>query len=174
MEVSVVIPTLNEAAYIGALLERLSCMRGVGEVMVADGGSTDHTPELVVSSAARLVRAARPGGQLNAGARAASGDVLLFLHADAAPPPDAALQIRDDVERGRVGGNFRLRYPEGGALGRWLEALAPFYRRLGRYYGDSGIFVRRDVYERVGGFPEIPVMEDLVFVRRMERAGRTA
>lgn len=95
------------------------------------------------------------------------------MHADVAPP-DAALQIRDAVERARVGGNFRLRYPEGGALGRWLEALAPFYRRLGRYYGDSGIFVRRDVYERVGGIPEIPVMEDIVFVRRMERAGKTA
>ncbi|MDQ3999526.1 MAG: glycosyltransferase, partial [Actinomycetota bacterium] len=120
-----VIPTLNEAADIGALLERLSRMRGVGEVVVADGGSTDGTPELVVSSAARLVRA-RPGrgGQLTARATAASGDVLLFLHADIAPP-DAALQIRDAVERGRVGGNFRLRYPEGGALGRWLEALAP-------------------------------------------------
>lgn len=78
MEVSVVIPTLNEAAHIGALLERLSCMRGVGEVVVADGGWTDDTPELVVSSATRLVRE-RPGreGQLNAGARAASGDVLL-------------------------------------------------------------------------------------------------
>ena len=95
------------------------------------------------------------------------------MHADVAPP-DAALQIRDAVERGRVGGNFRLRYPEGGALGGWLEALAPFYRRFGRYYRDSGIFVRRDVYERVGGFSEIPVMEDIVFVCRMEGAGKTA
>lgn len=102
-----VIPTLNEAAHRGALLERLSCMRGVGEVVVANGGSTDGIPGLVVSSSACLVRAARPGGQLNAEARADSGDVLLFLHADVAPPPDAALQIRDAVERGRVGGNFR-------------------------------------------------------------------
>ena len=72
-------------------------MRGVGEVVVANGGSTDGTPGLVVSSAACQVRAARPGGQLNAGARAASGDVLLFLHADVAPP-DAALQIKDALE----------------------------------------------------------------------------
>ncbi len=92
-----VIPTLNEAAHRGALLERLSCMRGVGEVVVANGGSTDGTPGLVVSSSACLVRVARPGGQLNAEARADSGDVLLFLHADVAPP-DAALQIRDAVE----------------------------------------------------------------------------
>ncbi|MDP8951376.1 MAG: hypothetical protein M3N18_03895 [Actinomycetota bacterium] len=59
-------------------------------------------------------------------------------------------------------------------MGRWLEHLHPFYRALGRYYGDSGIFIRRDVYERVGGFPEIPVMKDVMFVRRMERAGETA
>ena len=96
------------------------------------------------------------------------------MHADVAPPPDASLQIRAAVERGRVGGNFRLRYPEGGALERWLEALAPFYRRFGCYYGDSEIFVRRDVCERVSGFPEITVMEDIVFVRRMEGAGKTA
>ncbi len=73
-----------------------------------------------------------------------------------------------------MGGNFRLRYPAGGVLRRWLEALGPFYRRFGRYYGDSGIFVRRDVYERVGGFLETPVMEDIDFVRRMEGAGKTA
>ncbi len=89
------------------------------------------------------------------------------------PPLDVASQIRGAVEAGCVGGNFRLRYP-GGALGRWLERLAPFYRRLGRYYGDSGIFVRRDVYEQVGGFSEVPVMEDIIFVRRMEGAGKTA
>ena len=175
MKLSVVILTLNEAANIGALLERLSHTPGIDEVVVADGGSTDGTPELVRSSAVRLVHSgAGRGVQLNAGARAASGDVLLFLHADVVPPPDIALQIGSAVETGRIGGNFRLAYPGGGVLGRWLELLHPFRRALGRYYGDSGIFVRRDAYERVGGFPEISVMEDVVFVRRMERAGETA
>ncbi len=175
MKLSVVIPTLNEAANIGVLLERLSHTPGIDEVVVADGGSTDGTPELVRSSAVRLVRSgAGRGVQLNAGARVAWGDVLLFLHADVVPPPEVALQIRSAIEAGRIGGNFRLSYPGGGVLGRWLELLHPFYRALGRYYGDSGIFVRRDVYERIGGFPEIPVMEDLVFVREMERAGETA
>ncbi len=174
-KLSVVIPTLNEAARIGGLLERLSHAPNVDEVVVADGGSTDGTLRLVRSSAARLVRAgAGRGVQLNAGAEAASGDVLLFLHADVVPPLDVALQIMDAVEEGRVGGNFRLRYPGGGRLGRWLESLAPSYRSLGRYYGDSGIFVRRDTYERLGGFPEIPVMEDVAFVRKLERSGKTA
>ena len=174
MKLSVVIPTLNEAANIGALLERLLHTPDVAEIIVADGGSMDGTTGLV-RPPARLVRPGMGRGvQLNAGARAASGDVLLFLHADVVPPPDVVLQIKDAVERGYVGGNFRLRYPGGGLLGRWLEMLAPLYRTLGRYYGDSGIFVRRDVYERVGGFPEIPVMEDVVFVRALERAGKTA
>lgn len=139
-----------------------------------DGGSTDGTPELVCPPV-RLVRSrAGRGIQLSAGAKAASGDVLLFLHADVVPPPDVAFQIRSAIEARYIGGNFRLAYSGGDLLGRCLEALAPFYRRLGRYYGDSGIFVRRDVYERLGGFPKIPAMEDVVFVRRMEEAGETA
>ncbi len=174
MKLSVVIPTLNEAANIGTLLERLQRTPGVDEVVVADGGSTDGTLGLV-RPPVRLVRSgAGRGVQLSAGAKVASGDVLLFLHTDVVPPGDLTLQIRGVLEAGCIGGNFRLSYPGGGALGRWLEILGPFYRRLGRYYGDSGIFVRRDVYERVGGFPEIPVMEDVVFVRRMEGAGKTA
>jgi hypothetical protein len=96
------------------------------------------------------------------------------LHADVVPPPDFALQIKSAIEAGRVGGNFRHAYLGGGVLGGWLKLLHPFYRALGRYYGDSGIFVRREAYERVGGFPEIPVMEDIVFVRRMEHAGDAA
>lgn len=175
MQLSVVIPTLNEAENIGPLLERLSRMPATPEVVVSDGGSTDDTPRIVRASGARLVRS-EPGrgSQLNAGAREASGDVLLFLHADVVPPQDLASQIQGALRKGRVGGNFRLRYPGGGALGRWLEGLAPFYRKLGRYYGDSGIFVRREVYDGLGGFPEIPVMEDVVFVRRLEAAGETA
>lgn len=174
MKLSVVIPTLNEAANIGALLERLLDAPGVREVVVADGGSTDGTVELV-RPPVRLTRSEPGRGmQLRAGAREVTGDVLLFLHADVLPPRDVAAQIAGAIEAGYVGGNFRLRYPEGGALGRWLEALAPAYRSLGRYYGDSGLFVRRDVYEACGGFPHIPIMEDIVFVRRMERAGPTA
>ncbi len=174
MKLSVVIPTLNEAANVGALLERLLSTPGVAEVVVADGGSTDSTVDFVRPPVRLVLSGTGRGVQLNAGAKAASGDVLLFLHADVVPPPDVASQVEDAVERGHVGGNFRLRYRGGGLLGWWLEMLAPFYRTLGRYYGDSGIFVRREVYEWVGGFPELPVMEDVVFVHALERAGKTA
>ena len=115
-------------------------------MVVSDGGSTDGTREIARASRARLVDS-EPGrgAQLSAGAREASGDILLFLHADVVSPNDLAAQIAGAVEEGCVGGNFRLRYPEGGTLGRWLEVLAPFYRKIGRYYGDSGVFVRRRV-----------------------------
>ncbi len=173
MKLSVVIPTLNEAANIGSLLEHLLSTPGVAEIVVADGGSIDGTVELV-RPPVRLVRSEPGRGmQLRAGARRAMGDVLLFLHADVLPPRDVAVQIADAIKAGYVGGNFRLRYPGGGALGRWLETLAPVYRALGRYYGDSGLFVRRDVYEKCGGFPWVPIMEDIIFVRRMERMGPT-
>ena len=175
MRLSVVIPTLNEAENIGALLERLSCTPGVHEVVVSDGGSKDGTRRVVRASGARLVES-EPGrgAQLRSGARAAEGDVLLFLHADVVPPRDLATQIEGALDEGCVGGNFELRYPGGGTLGRWLQTLAPLYRKLGRYYGDSGIFVRRRVYDGIGGFPQLPVMEDVVLVRKLEAAGRTA
>jgi rSAM/selenodomain-associated transferase 2 len=175
MNLSVVIPTLNEKDTLGGLLERLLDTPGVGEVVVADGGSSDGTTALV-RPPARLVRSEPGRGvQLRAGAGEARGQVLLFLHADVVPPADLAAQISRAVEAGCVGGNFRPRYPGGGRLGWWLEKLVlPLYRRLRRYYGDSGIFVRRDVYEACGGFPWIPIMEDVVFVRRMEAMGKTA
>ena len=171
-----VIPTLNEEPVVGGLLERLRRTAGVEEVVVADGGSTDGTTGVVARHApfARAIRGERGrGAQLRMGAAEATGDVLLFLHADVVPPEDVVFQVRRAIEAGCVGGNFRLRYPEGGRLGRWLERLAPFYRRLGRYYGDSGVFVRRDVYAACGGMPFIPIMEDIVFARRLEGAGRT-
>ena len=169
-----IIPTLNEEASIGHLLRRLSETPGVHEVVVADGGSGDAMADLVRPPARLVPCEPGRGAQLRAGAREATGDVLLFLHADVVPPRDVAAQISEAVRAGCVGGNFRLRYPEGGLLGRWLEVLAPIYRRVPRYYGDSGIFARRDAYEACGGVPHVPIMEDVIFVERLERTGRTA
>ncbi len=174
MKLSIVIPTLNEEENLGALLELLGPTPGIHEVVVSDGGSADGTQELAARRARLTVSGPGRGLQLRAGAQEATGDVLLFLHADVLPPPDVAAQIDRAVSAGYVGGNFRLGYPDGGLLGRWLELLAPVYRGLGRYYGDSGLFVRRDAYEAFGGFPAIPIMEDIEFVRRMERYGKTA
>ena len=174
MRLSVIIPTLDEEASIGDLLRRLSETPGLHEVVVADGGSSDTTRDLVRPPARLVPCEPGRGAQLRAGAREAKGDVLLFLHADVVPPRDVAAQISLALHGGYVGGNFRLRYPEGGPLGRWLEVLAPIYRRIPRYYGDSGIFARRDAYEACGGIPHLPIMEDVIFVERLERTGPTA
>lgn len=174
MKISVVIPTLNEAENLEPLLERLEATPGIQEIIVADGGSTDGTQKLTTKRARLTVSEPGRGMQLRAGAREATGDIFFFLHADVLPPLDVAGQIQAATDSGYIGGNFRLRYPDGGSLGRWLEFIAPVYRKLGRYYGDSGIFVRRDAYEAFGGFPAIPIMEDIEFVRRMEQYGKTA
>jgi rSAM/selenodomain-associated transferase 2 len=173
MKISTIIPTLNEAQNLKLLLAQLEATPGIHEVIVSDGGSTDGTRKLANRRVRLTVSEPGRGLQLRAGARAATGDVLFFLHADVVSPPDLAAQIEWAVKAGYVGGNFRLRYHDGGLLGRWLESLAPIYRRLGRYYGDSGLFVQRDAYETFGGFPAIPIMEDIVFVKRMEQFGKT-
>lgn len=174
MKLSIIIPTLNEASNIEILLKRLKEITGIHEILVSDGGSSDGTPELV-HTPARLVKSEPGRGiQLRSGAEAATGDVLLFLHADVEPPRDLAAQVSGALASGYIGGNFRLRYPDGGLLGRILQAANRVYRRLGRYYGDSGLFVLREAHDAFGGFPHIPIMEDIVFVRRMERYGPTA
>ncbi len=173
MEISTIIPTLNEVENLKQLLTRLEATPGIHEVIIADGGSTDETQKLAKKRARLTVSEPGRGIQLRAGAREATGDIFFFLHADVLPPLDVAGQIQAAIDYGYIGGNFRLRYPNGGKLGRWLELLVPVYRKLGRYYGDSGIFVRRDAYEAFGGFPFIPIMEDIEFVRRMERCGKT-
>ncbi|MBA2617394.1 MAG: TIGR04283 family arsenosugar biosynthesis glycosyltransferase [Rubrobacter sp.] len=174
LKLSVVIPTLNEEASLRRLLDRLRLAPNVHEVVVSDGGSSDRTATLVRPPHRLVQSEPGRGQQLRTGAEAATGDALLFLHADVLPPADVAAQISGALSSGHVGGNFRLRHLDGGPLGRWLERLAPLYRRMPRYYGDSGIFARKDVYDACGGFPWVPIMEDVIFVRRMEAAGRTA
>lgn len=175
---SVIIPTLNEEPRIGAQLGRLAAMPGVHEVIVADGGSDDRTPQIVrASRTARLVTApAGRGPQMNAGAQIATGDVLLFLHADVVLPFDAAALVAGALaDPVVVGGAFRVRTVADGDAGwpakwLWLADLRSKYSRLP--YGDQALFVRRDVFDALGGFAPIPLFEDLDFSRRLKRAGR--
>jgi rSAM/selenodomain-associated transferase 2 len=173
--VSVIIPTWNEAARIE---EAVACARAVGdEVVVADGGSPDGTADLAARAGARVVHAPKGrGAQLHAGAVAARGDVLLFLHADTALAPEARGAVLRALEDPRVpGGNFFLRFTPETRLARVYTWLYHVRRRALRiYYGDSAMFVRREVYERLGGFKPLPLLEDYEWMRRLERHGRTA
>lgn len=175
---SIVVPVLDEAGTIVSSLEALAPLRGAGvEVLVVDGGSRDATRTLAGPLADRLLDAPRGrASQMNAGAAAASGDWLLFLHADTRLPAGAAALVGAAAERGALWGRFDVRIDvriDVGFAGRSpllsLVALAMNLRsRLtGIATGDQAIFVRRDVFARIGGFPEIALMEDIVLSRRL-------
>lgn len=174
--ISVIIPTRNEDANLRRLLTQIAVEPDTHEVLVVDCGSADGTVAAARSAGARLVSAAEGRGiQLAAGAAAARGDVLLFLHADSRFPAGGLAAIRKtlDDRPGLVGGNFRLNFDGGDRFSRGLTLFYRWMRRRGRYYGDSGIFVRRGVYDRLGGIRPIALMEDYDFSRRLERAGPT-
>ena len=173
--ISVVIPAWNEAPLIG---DAVRWAREIGdEVIVADPGSPDGTACAAKRAGAKIVSSAKARGvQLNAGARSATGDVLLFLHADARLPPAGRGAILGALaDRRVIGGNFLPRFLPASWFTRFLVPSNDLRRLLTRgYYGDSGIFVRRDVYRALGGFPPFPLMEDYAFSRKIERSGRTA
>lgn len=174
--VSVIIPALNENARIGGVIEQV---RSDGtarfEIIVADGGSEDATVTTARRGGAYVVASARGrGNQLCEGAKAATGDVLWFLHADSQIAPGALAAIRRSIDGdGRSGGNFRVVFDGDSPFARWLTGFYAWFRRRGLYYGDSGIFIRRDVYDGIGGIKPVALMEDYDLSRRLERFGRT-
>ncbi|HEX8559914.1 MAG TPA: TIGR04283 family arsenosugar biosynthesis glycosyltransferase [Pyrinomonadaceae bacterium] len=173
VKLSVIIPALDEARDIGATLDA-AARAGACELIVADGGSADATAEVARVRGARVVNAARGrGAQMRAGALAASGDILWFLHADTLAPPDAAARIAEALRDPRaVGGNFRVRFDGRSAAAGFLTWLYPRLRLLGLAYGDSAFFVRRAAYERAGGFKPFPIFEDLDLLRALWKQGR--
>ncbi|HEV2246363.1 MAG TPA: TIGR04283 family arsenosugar biosynthesis glycosyltransferase [Terriglobia bacterium] len=179
--VSIVIPTYNEAISIRTVLDRLKHVRGDFEVLVADGSSTDRTREIVREIAGtypcplRLVESVRHRAtQLNEAARQARGDIFLFLHADMLAPPETIESIEQSLREASVaGGNFQIVFEGDTFVEDFFTWCYRVRRPFGIYYGDSGVFVRRSVFERLGGFKPIPIMDDYEFIRRLERAGRT-
>jgi rSAM/selenodomain-associated transferase 2 len=172
--ISVIVPTLNEEAAIGACLAQLAA-RNPGEIVVADGGSADRTVALAGAYARVVPAPAGRGAQMNAGARASSGDVLLFLHADSILDGAAFEAIREAMRDPAVaGGNFDIRYAGADRAARLFTLANRIRRRAGIFYGDSGIFCRRSVFEALGGYRPWPLMEDYDFARRLRRRGRLA
>jgi len=172
---SIIIPVLNEAAGIVHTLAPLQPLRARGcEAMVVDGGSTDASAELARPLADRVI-ASPPGRarQQNAGAAEARGDVLLFLHADTRLPPDADQLVSDGLRAsGRGWGRFDVRLTGDHPMLRVIERMIGVRSRLsGIATGDQAIFVRRDWFTRTGGFPQIPLMEDVALSKALKRLG---
>jgi len=176
MRVSVIIPTFNEEKNIRATLEALKSIAPY-EVVVADGGSTDRTREICQSLATTVLSSAPGRGrQMNEAARRASGDVLLFLHADTRLPPTALDDVRTVLgDPHYVGGRFDVELDNDRWMLRVVGRLISLRSRLTKVAtGDQAIFVRREVFERIGGYPDIPLMEDVALSRALKRAGRVA
>jgi rSAM/selenodomain-associated transferase 2 len=179
--VSIIIPTLNEEKIIAKTLVSLRRLEGEFEIILVDGGSRDRTRDVAVVTLkqfpqSQLIDSPRGRGpQMNVGARAACGAVLLFLHADTVLPADAIRQISHVMNNSNIiGGNFALMFDGRDVWSRAFTRIYNWRRRFGIYYGDSAIFVRREVFDRLGGFIDAPIMEDYDFCRKLERAGETA
>jgi len=174
MKISIVIPTLNERAVIAETVTNALTL-GPAEVIVIDGNSEDGTAEVAARAGAK-VAVTRTGCacQLNAGAAAAVGEALLFLHADTTLPPNAIKRVEEILSEPTVSlGAFRLGFDRDDRGTRFLTFGADLRIRLFQLpYGDQALFLRKEIFDRLGGFREIPIMEDLCMVRRAKRLGR--
>ncbi|MBI4657459.1 MAG: TIGR04283 family arsenosugar biosynthesis glycosyltransferase [Verrucomicrobia bacterium] len=172
---SVVIPTFNEATELPETVRYARQVPEVFEVIVVDGGSTDGTAGLAEELGCQVFTA-NPGrgGQMRLGASHASRDIVLLLHADTWLPPDAGHAIGECLQDPMVvGGGFRKTFRERHLLkigARFRSAL--FFHLGGPILGDQGLFVRRTVLERIGGVPDMPLMEEFELCRRLRREGR--
>lgn len=170
MRISVVIPTLAERETVARAIVSARRALGTCEIVVADGGSADGTREAAAAAGARVVDG--PGTRadaMNAGAAAATGDVLVFLHADTTLPEGAGEAIRGALADADAGA-FSVRFDDRPALARAAARLyRPFHRGV---YGDQAIFVGRAAFERVGGYRPLPIMEDYDLVERLRAGGR--
>ena len=170
---SIVLPVLEEAVAIGPALRALAPLRERGvEVVVVDGGSTDGTMRIAAAAGADQVLRAPRGraAQMNAGARASHGEVLLFLHADTALPPSADSCVEAALDQGRDWGRFDVAIAGADPLLAVVAMLMNLRSRVtGVATGDQAVFVRREVFFAAGGFPEIPLMEDVALSKAMKR-----
>ena len=172
MRVSVIIPALDEEATIANAIDSARAA-GVSEIIVADGGSSDRTVAMARERGVWVLEGERMRAkQLNRGAEAATGDALIFLHADTILPNGAPEAVRVTLECGYVFGGFRLEFLEPG-LGfvAWAINTRTWLTRAP--WGDQAQFTRRDTFLRAGGYREIPIMEDYDLASRMKREGRT-
>ncbi|MGH8273902.1 MAG: TIGR04283 family arsenosugar biosynthesis glycosyltransferase [Gammaproteobacteria bacterium] len=174
--VSVVMPVLNEAAALPAALAALTSWRAAGtEIIVADGGSTDASAAIAAEAADCIIAPRGRARQMNAAAAHAKGDILLFLHADTRLPSDALTAVRAARAHGARWGFFALAIEGSHPMLRVVARLATWRSRLSHIAtGDQAIFVARELFAEIGGFPDIPLMEDIALSRRLRARSRPA
>lgn len=177
MTFSIIVPVFNEAPGIAEFLDTLRAVIGSSEIIVADGGSTDDTAALCATKVDRIVQTGRGRSlQMNAGAAAAQGDVLWFVHADSSVSVDCIARMQEFLGEPRnVGGCFSLRIDSSRWIYRIRDAVGNLCVDLfGIALGDRALFCRRDVFERIHGYRELPLLEDGDFYQRIRKAGGVA
>ena len=175
MKVSIVIPTLNESTVLAHTIATIQDS-SPHEILVGDGGSSDETLKIARHSGARVIQCKKGrANQMNAAAKEAEGDLLLFLHADTILEPAGYRKMCELMCRGDlVGGAFSLQLDSNKAFLRVISRLGSMRSRyFNLVYGDQAIFVRKDIFREIGGYPPLPICEDLTFFRTLKKAGRT-
>ncbi len=173
-KISIIIPVLNEAKILEKTLSELQSALGAHELIVVDGGSTDGSVHIAEKYGKVIVSEPGRAKQLNTGAAAAAGDILIFLHADIWLEPGALAAVATALTSGHVGGGFQQKIDGGHFLYRAIETAGNMRGKyLKVFYGDSGIFLRRVDFEKIGGFPEIPILEEMEFSKKLRQLGQT-
>lgn len=171
--ISVIIPILNEARLLEKTLVQLQSELGAHELIIVDGGSTDSSVRIAEKYGKVVRSACGRAKQLNTGAAVATGDILIFLHVDIWLESGAFAAVATALASGYVGGGFRQKIDGKCVLYRLIEIAGNIRGRyLSVFYGDSGIFLARTDFEKIGGFPEVPILEEMEFSKRLRQLGK--
>lgn len=173
--ISVIIPMYNEEEILSVNLIKFDNLSHDAELIFVDGGSTDRSIELV-STRGNVFRCNKGRAiQMNYGAQHARYNTLLFLHADNIVSPETLLSIEKKLQvNGFIGGCLTQRIDKKGIIYRTIEAQGNTRARFSKvFYGDQGIFIKKDIFFKMGGFPEVPIMEDVIFTKKLRKAGNT-
>lgn len=166
-----ILPVYNESATIDAMLAQLDGLSGDWEILFADGGSRDDTLKKIGSRYRVLKSPKGRANQMNHAAANAAGEVLWFVHCDSRIPADAYDQITDAVQQGAVWGCFTIGFDYNGPFMGCNTYFSNRRAKRGIAFGDQGIWIRKEAFEKMGGFPALPIMEDYEFSLRMQKAG---
>lgn len=172
--ISVIIPILNEAKILDKSLSKLQPELKEHELIIVDGGSADGSIEIAERYGKVVASEIGRAKQLNAGAAVAAGDILVFLHADVWLESGALFSVSETISSGFVGGGFLQKIDGSSILYRLLEITADMrgkYQKI--FYGDSGIFISKKDFQSIGGFPDVPIMEEVEFSKKMRKLGKT-
>jgi len=172
--ISIIIPVYNEEQTIKRLLEALSGEKDKPEIIIVDGGSTDKTLAIAQAYPVKIIHSGKGRSrQMNRGAQAASGDILLFLHADCLPEQGTPAAIKEFLNEGHIGGCLHHKIDSSGLIYRLIEVSGNLRAKWSKiFYGDQAIFVRREDFFKIGGFDEVDLFEDVLFSKKLKRSGK--